>query len=851
MLQTWPTSPVTEAFAKVLEVFHTGKIARKRPEDGKEYFIVSYREDFDFLWQLDKALLGWLEGVSRTIVLVWDETPRKGSVGLVNIADYVTAFDWAVALSLVDKTQHEDNATLPWRLLIFDLASEQHAGSETVQIFRRIQQGNSPILPWISVYSPTGTSELLLRVLQMDPASYPQASDLDLLRRLWAGALARPANPRDRHAIANLVGPQMLLANMRDRNVVPRTEINGNVGILRALERLMEAVGLVPEAGEQEPGPWFPPEKWRDYVDSFVLLDDMHDVGWGAFLKRALGISADKTLRIRDKPDSADFGKNGTQALINLLTDENGRLRIGQGLPLFDSHKEMLFLDLRLFIRRPVDQEIAFFERLLELAQAAPRSRGDLPWPGFAPEEIQAVERCIKTRKVESEDYFVALTLLPRLIALVDPMLPIVLFSSTGQKRIIDALHAYGNIILDFDKPRFFGEPGGDVIGGVRVRFERALGRALCLLKGRMAYQKLKADCCEPEHSVSVADEKPYVEIYVDESRKVEEKEFRVGGLAIIYQSEDDAAEFNKGMLDELIWGPTDLEPNPFRVTLQKELGPWEKYQSTVFGPIAKMLNDMGARPVGFCLVRPPEIRWDRDALDLASPWCLDNLYRNLVLQALEVLLFEVIPQHLRTRQFRCGVYLATRARTESDEDDPEMWDKLPYRYGVRVFEEGGSRWFWSIQSDSVHPIVAEIRALDHDQNLQVVAARGGRLFYGKRELYKEMLPRPAHFIADPVIRFCKNDGALRGQHSLGKWLERGFVSVADHHFHSLLEACRHARAGRYVDALLAAAKASRVEQWAKPRIAESLNSLSGSDFIEFCDRLPRLITGLPGAIAP
>src|SRR5437870_3590828 len=63
MLLTWPTSPITEALARVLEVIlGPGKVARKRPEGDKEYLIVSYRDsrDFNFLWTFwkDEALQG-------------------------------------------------------------------------------------------------------------------------------------------------------------------------------------------------------------------------------------------------------------------------------------------------------------------------------------------------------------------------------------------------------------------------------------------------------------------------------------------------------------------------------------------------------------------------------------------------------------------------------------------------------------------------------------------------------------------------------------------------------------------------------------------------------------------------
>ncbi len=67
---------------------------------------------------------------------------------------------------------------------------------------------------------------------------------------------------------------------------------------------------------------------------------------------------------------------------------------------------------------------MGFFKTLLTLARQVEGdswAKEDLPWAGFTSQELQSIENCIADQKVETDDYLIALTLLPRLIALVDP----------------------------------------------------------------------------------------------------------------------------------------------------------------------------------------------------------------------------------------------------------------------------------------------------------------------------------------------------------------------------------------------------------------------------------------------
>jgi len=251
------------------------------------------------------------------------------------------------------------------------------------------------------------------------------------------------------------------------------------------------------------------------------------------------------------------------------------------------------------------------------------------------------------------------------------------------------------------------------------------------------------------------------------------------------------------------------------------------------------LLKATDAMAVGFCLKRPVEIRRRGDPLELSSPSSLDNLHRRLTAIALEVVLFEVIPSVSKASRITCCVYLGTRRRYENpDVDAPGVWNEMPRRYGVNILPDGKKRYYRSIRSDGAYPIVAEVLSYGDQRSVKVVVARGAQLAYGAGTVRSEERPRPAHFLADLVTRFCLDESELSKFRSLQSWINRGFLSVADDDFSFLFQACRQARFERDVEALLAVSQARRLERWTKQRMVGILESISGNNFAEFCARV-------------
>ena len=222
---------------------------------------------------------------------------------------------------------------------------------------------------------------------------------------------------------------------------------------------------------------------------NIVLVDDnVFRYGWGEVLCMALGVkptSLDlakatglELLGKRDEPSSpiqvhgVPSGEQWAE-LTGLLMPETrtDSEASGDGSPAsnlamapvdcryrlvvkgVDDPVDILFLDLRLHQGKSLAVEATFFQRLWTVANqycdnvppgSSPQA---LPWPGFTRKELDMVKEWIEkactldaTADRTSPAYRSALTLLPRLVALADHSLPIVLFSSTGQREIVEIL---------------------------------------------------------------------------------------------------------------------------------------------------------------------------------------------------------------------------------------------------------------------------------------------------------------------------------------------------------------------------------------------------------------------------
>jgi len=915
---TWQSSPVAETVALILDVYHPGTVARRCPSSGCDYLVASYREDFSELWTLDDALLDWLQSGKRTIVLVWDETP-VGSMGIVNVADHLTPFDWAVAVSLkfnfgqAAGARPEKTSQPNWRLIILDFFSQQHAGSETVELFERLQRGASPMLPWVHVFSPIEAEELLVE-LSTDWTPSRGLVDLEFVRRLWASALSRPG---DRHTISNLVGPQLLLAGLKCESM-PSSP----------LASLLKSVGLAPDAAEKEPGPWV---ENRELVASgdleCVLVDDQVSEGWGDFLCAALGVNPIAApvanLKIIGSNGPLKFSVCASpDYLIDRLkslpgSDQRFQFSVGTG----ESPNEILFLDLRLYATRSWKEESEFFQRLIGIARTDYFGRNDLPWPAISADEIERLDRWLnrfgdgnagpaETRPLTADDapnigqrmrqsaeYLEALTLFPRILALTDLSLPIVIFSSAGGKVVNETLTKYGNLITDFEKPRFFDYNAGDIVARARASFVAALKRALSVSAARRVCRRVLASAEASKPAVRPRlNGFSHFELYLDESgassvvgdidaASPERGRFVIAGLLIAYPHATHPDEGPLGLHNRMAAHGMRWWPAKFRSRYLVKRGPVDdtidlpgahvKYPNQVIRDFHGIISP--AKVLGVCLEYQGEV--EASEAEFLDPSRGDNRYRQMLSLLIELVIFELLPE-IAQPDVSISLFPATRVRGAQEfKGKRATIERLRELYGYEGPDS--NRYVRTLVESSIAPIVAQIlgRRESRTHSIRIEHARGVTLAYptfetlcdherGKQcqgcaieirfsedhlePVVSQFQPnwektRHQHYIADLVAGACRERGSrLVGTSHWRSLFESGLYDISDAGLTRLSTASRAAQSGDIVEALmsLAGCEDRPVDPISGAAImlrglAEAIRmKLCGSEFVTFASEL-------------
>jgi hypothetical protein len=188
------------------------------------------------------------------------------------------------------------------------------------------------------------------------------------------------------------------------------------------------------------------------------LIDDQYRMGYSDILDFVVGIPNKITCC-----DSAVI-------LFDELKNAFGSITIntpGWRKPLF-TKKTILLLDLRLWYDTYKEQLVSFHGALKDIGtlyenkikepfeerRCGTKTVLDEQRKAWA--DDWAIVKSNITDHSDRED-LLALTILPRLLSIVDPFLPIILFSSAAQRQTLEAFEGYSNIITDFRKPMPIG----------------------------------------------------------------------------------------------------------------------------------------------------------------------------------------------------------------------------------------------------------------------------------------------------------------------------------------------------------------------------------------------------------
>jgi len=401
-----------------------------------------YGTDFNQLWRM-KPL-----GTDHAIV-VWGDTPGDPDVRPVATEQYLTPFDWAIAAC-------SRNRTL--QVTVLDLRPREHdqAGYAALSWLRTQKQECVPWLRRLLMYALLDISDAdcLRSLLTTFPTTTHDALTVEPRNALRA----LPVSQRDltsdasHHAIANLVGPLLLLRNLSPEAL----NGGGSANHREALRQVLLAAGLAPKkkVGTHET---LHVAKLGDV--RFVLVDDQWHHGWAEWLSERLDLPWDgsranavRVSTLQEPQCVAGMPNAGVSLWVSgapqWILERASKALVGKerdarlGLRLTDGGGEcgeILLLDLRLFPSGShVDKTFAS-----EIAQLARRFTADGPLPPFTDAELNGVEVWSSSNENDPKERGTLLTLLPRLLAHTDLSLPIVLFSSTGRRDIVGKLSGY------------------------------------------------------------------------------------------------------------------------------------------------------------------------------------------------------------------------------------------------------------------------------------------------------------------------------------------------------------------------------------------------------------------------
>lgn len=589
------------------QVYVTERGALRAVPSHASKVILSYAQGFEALWGLDsqglRAVANDLRRMTGALdlLLVWDGQPR-GSNALVPTPRFLTPIDWAVAISR--KILMDGGPLGGLRIFVLTIGLPE----PVAPALRLVRAGNGtvPGMPWIALV-PAAQSLAMSRNATLWSAVAPAAvndvrlgadgydSDADVTVAYWTAALASDADPENRHALSNVIGPLLVLGG---------AAASTGQADRRAMAELLASLGLLDSGTPATAGtlpqrltsPWDNPMV-RDRIGrlagcrgalepleeppatlpvtfDIMLIDDMWRGGWGEvacemfavpFLESdaeaeacavlgegAIGIAGHRA-RVRSMRSPVDF-----------LTYIESSVEAFDGAPwprrqllaeAGSDHVPVLMLDLRLFAGRSLDDEAAFVRRVTTLVrrmQQRPPDGRDAephPWPAISEDELAEIDEwTTRASTAATRDatalkvlpaYSRSLALLARLVATIDPTLPVVIFSSTANRETLRALERFGSIQTPNLKPRiaptgswesreqFIAQRDNALVGALELHCVRAVCRRVEALREHLT--------TIPQHDHPIATSA--LDLYVDETGSEESELFSLGGVLVFGDS--------------------------------------------------------------------------------------------------------------------------------------------------------------------------------------------------------------------------------------------------------------------------------------------------------------------------
>lgn len=539
-------------------------------------FTYSKISDFEFLWnELDRlrSCHEWPKWLCGPVLIEWGETPLVDSQPVFSFVDFLTPYDWAVALTAVvdarvkNRDASQRLASPPLKLFIWDRVVARPKGNS---LGLRLAGALSSVLPFLHPIPERIQKALSAGRLEVKNKNRERAIGLfrnakdelevhaDSLARFcdadWEGAAMLASDlwrnhlsaAKNRHSVSNAVGPSVLAAELARSGFgetdLPNLEDNAKALFLRLLDYLgifqlpstSNAGGQgLPILGGLKANQMVRFDHFGRFQKlRFFLVDDNADEGFHHVLAQFLLNNSE--VEQDDQGSTLSFyqsqSKEATQSVFSLQSRthpgvllqwlENSVQNLPErwhsarifgkyadimpgcsGLPEFD----VLFLDLRLFEKKRevisgAEEErawlrtlISFYERIRSYLSDKKTGIAKDQWVALEEAALGARKYCENTGEndIGQDAHISALALLPILISVCDPTMPVVLFSSSQQRKIIEILTPFPNIKSQFIKPNltgFLGQNAEEVSESI-AGLQAALKDALQLHEDRILWE--------------------------------------------------------------------------------------------------------------------------------------------------------------------------------------------------------------------------------------------------------------------------------------------------------------------------------------------------------------------------
>jgi hypothetical protein len=700
-------------------------------------------------------------------------------------------------------------------------------------------------------------------------------------------------SPGRRHAVSNLIGPVLL-------GFTPKQGKAGKV--VNLLKHILQLVGVLKEeelgegAGDDfstsqevlSPGEFdrlkTPPQTgWAGISviepTEFVLIDDQVVNGWGDVLCRALGTSflgigeggptkigeSVNEKVVISASNSAEYLLKRLEDLPSKKTDNRFKFEVG----MTGFKQQILLLDLRLFEGKPLEEEKLFLSRLLKIAFARVKESKSAFSAGFKVEELERIDRWVRSAHT-SEDgargettYLEALSLFPRILSSIDFSLPIIIFSSTGQREVTDRFRLNGNIITDFEKPKLFGYQSSGLLLRTQQAFITAVRKALVICKAReLCAGLITAAEAHPPITRGNWGNAAHFELYIDESGSSyrsgdpgtsdkKEQNFVIAGLLLAYENASNpgyTALHDWMSKKGLRWWP---ETNKSKYIIKQ--GPRDENIDLPGGEemrdvtvINNFLYDIRnnkklavPKAIAVCIRLGEDNSSGTDFFRQLQR--SDNRYRQMLSALLEMVIYDLLPFIVSKKPASLSIFVATRVRHYT-EFQPGRGKGIIQKYRDRFGYQGNQSYAWmqSIDESAISHIVFEVLSKRDDAPvIEIEHARGVTLAYpqyetdpqhqrgtqfmegatvkitlredkpGKYRIFPVIYQRQPkwagtrhqHYLADLVAKAC-----FRQNERYAPWntlFEEGLIDTFNPNLESLLRAARLVSAGDHASAIL------------------------------------------------